>query len=387
MPRLCVARISRLAISIVLIALGVTQTAPVEVNAAGESWFNDSWHFRKAITIDATKVSSGPHTDFPVLVNLTSDSSLAANAQADGDDILFTSSGGATQLKHEIEKYGSSTGALVAWVKVPSLPSSTDTVFFMYYGNGSATSQQDATNVWANGYEAVYHLNGDSFLDSTSNARNATNSGTVDATGRTANGRDFEFGDTNDRLVLGTWSVSGSNITVQTWVNFESFGMSDARLVSKGQSTNEQDIVFMLSTNLSGADEVLRMRIKTGTNDAANTTTFVATSGALSTGTWYLAAATYDGTNMRLLLNGTDVGSTGKTGSLRENSWAIWAGNQANGADPKPVDGVLDEIRVSSATRTPGWITTEFNNQGTPTTFYAVGAATSSPANFFQLFE
>src|SRR3990167_1441524 len=183
MPRLGVTWISRLAICI-LMALGVTQTAPVEVNAAGESWFNDSWHFRKAITIDATKVSSGPHTDFPVLVNLTSDSSLAANAQADGDDILFTSSGGATQLKHEIEKYGSSTGALVAWVKVPSLPSSTDTVFFMYYGNGSATSQQDATNVWANGYEAVYHLNGDSFLDSTSNARNATNSGTVDATGR-----------------------------------------------------------------------------------------------------------------------------------------------------------------------------------------------------------
>ena len=202
MSRSGVARISRLAVSIVLIALGVTQTAPVEVNAAGESWFNDIWQFRKEITIDATKVSSGPHTDFPVLVNLTSDASLAANAQADGDDILFTSSGGATQLKHEIEKYGSSTGDLVAWVKVPSLPSSTDTVFFMYYGNGSADSQQDATSVWSNGYEAVYHLN-ENFLDSTSNARNATNSGTDDATGMIANGRDFEFGDTNDRLVLG----------------------------------------------------------------------------------------------------------------------------------------------------------------------------------------
>src|SRR3990167_9155351 len=127
MSRSGVARISRLAVSIVLIALGVTQTAPVEVNAAGERWFNDSWQFRKEITIDATKVSSGPHTNFPVLVNLTSDASLATNAQADGDDILFTSSGGATQLSHEIEKYGSSTGALVAWVKVPSLPSSTDT--------------------------------------------------------------------------------------------------------------------------------------------------------------------------------------------------------------------------------------------------------------------
>ena len=372
MPGLGVARISKLAISIVLIALGVTQTAPVEVNAAGESWFNSSWQLRKSITIDATKVSSGTHTDFPVLINLSSDSSLAANAQADADDILFTSSGGATQLSHEIERYGSATGALVAWVKVPSLPSSTETVLFMYYDNGSATSQQDATGVWSNGYEAVYHLNGNSFLDSTSNARTATNSGTADATGRTANGRDFEFSDSTDRLSLGTWSVSGSNLTVQTWVNFEGFTQSDARLVTKGISGNEQDHVFMLSTNLSGADEVLRMRIKTGTNDAANTTTFVATSGALSTGTWYLSAATYDGANMNLYLNGTSVGSTAKTGSLRENSWGITAGNNLTGTN-QPLDGILDEIRISSAARSAGWLTTEFNNQGTPTTFYAVG--------------
>src|SRR3989339_888980 len=152
---------SRLAITVVLITLGVTQTAPVEVDAAGESWFNDSWHFRKEITIDATKVSSGPHTNFPVLVNLTSDASLATNAQADGDDILFTSSGGATQLSHEIEKYGSSTGALAAWGKGTSLPSSTDTVFFMYYGNAAAASQQDATNVWDSNYAAVYPLKED----------------------------------------------------------------------------------------------------------------------------------------------------------------------------------------------------------------------------------
>src|SRR3989338_6035183 len=151
MPRLCVARISRLAITVVLITLGVTQTAPVEVNAAGKSWFNDSWQFRKEITIDATKVSSGPHTNFPVLVNLTSDASLATNAQADGDDILFTSSDGTTKLSHEIEKYTSATGELVAWVKVPSLPSASNTVLYMYYGNAAATSQQDATGVWSNG--------------------------------------------------------------------------------------------------------------------------------------------------------------------------------------------------------------------------------------------
>src|SRR3989304_6046120 len=143
---------SRLAITVVLIALGVTQTAPVEVNAAGESWFDDSWQFRKAITIDNTKVTADL-TNFPVLISLTSDAGLAADAQADGDDILFTSSDGATKLSHEIEKYGKSTGALAAWGKAPSLADGTDPVLYMYYKNATAASQQDATNVWDTNYK------------------------------------------------------------------------------------------------------------------------------------------------------------------------------------------------------------------------------------------
>jgi len=141
----------------VLIVLGVTQPLWVEINADGEGWYS-SWQLRKAITIDATKVSSGPHTNFPVLVNLSSDSSLASRAQADGDDILFTSSDGTTKLSHEIEKYGSSTGELVAWVKVPSLSSASNTVLYMYYGDASVASQQDATNVWDSNYTGVWHL-------------------------------------------------------------------------------------------------------------------------------------------------------------------------------------------------------------------------------------
>src|SRR3972149_5835990 len=220
---------SRLAITVVLITLGVIQTAPVEVDAAGESWFNDSWQFRKEITIDATKVSSGPHTNFPVLVNLTSDASLATNAQADGDDILFTSSGGATQLSHEIEKYGSSTGALVAWVKVPSLPSSTATVFFMYYGNGSATSQQDATNVWDTNYKAVYHLketSGTSMTDSTSNANTGTKTAATEpnpvTTGQINGAQDFDG--VNDTITGSSTSlnITGTTITMSAWVNLDS---------------------------------------------------------------------------------------------------------------------------------------------------------------------
>ena len=72
-----------------------------------------------------------------MLVDIT-DSDLAAHAQSTGNDILFTSSDGVTKLAHEIEIYTSATGRLTAWVKVPTLSTSADTVIYMYYGNASA---------------------------------------------------------------------------------------------------------------------------------------------------------------------------------------------------------------------------------------------------------
>ena len=66
-------------------------------------WYNSSWTYRKAITIDNTKVDANL-TNFPVLISMT-DPDLRDNAQSDGDDILFTSSDGTTKLSHELEKY------------------------------------------------------------------------------------------------------------------------------------------------------------------------------------------------------------------------------------------------------------------------------------------
>ncbi|MCK4613196.1 MAG: DNRLRE domain-containing protein, partial [Thermoplasmata archaeon] len=88
------------------------------------SWFSwySGWQYRKKITIDDAKVQgSSDLSNFPVLINLASDSGLASHAQNDGDDILFTSSDGATKLDHEIEKFVYSTGELQAWVKIPTL--------------------------------------------------------------------------------------------------------------------------------------------------------------------------------------------------------------------------------------------------------------------------
>jgi hypothetical protein len=86
-----------------------------------------------------------------VLLYRSSDAELATYAQDDGDDIVFVDRYNVTQYKHEIEKFNSSTGELVAWVKVTSISSTEDTILYMYYGNSQASSASDYFNTFSIG--------------------------------------------------------------------------------------------------------------------------------------------------------------------------------------------------------------------------------------------
>ena len=121
------------------------------------SWFNTAWDFRKEIVLDHNKVAAN-QTNFPVLVSLGADANLQAHALANGNDILFTAADGVTKLDHQIERYSSVNGQLVAWVRIPALSAATDTTIYMYYGDAAAANQQNATAVWDANTVAVYHL-------------------------------------------------------------------------------------------------------------------------------------------------------------------------------------------------------------------------------------
>lgn len=109
-------------------------------------WLGNTFAFWRTVTIDHTKVV-GFQTNFPVLITIT-DAALAAHAQTSGYDITFTASDGSTVLPYERESYNSATGALIAWVNVPYLSSTTDTVLNVFYGNRTAPDQQNRTAAW-----------------------------------------------------------------------------------------------------------------------------------------------------------------------------------------------------------------------------------------------
>lgn len=188
--------------------------------ASAQGWYNGSWKFRKKITIDHAKVGStgAPHANYPVLVNLSSDAAIAAGARSDGFDILFTSTDGTTKLNHEIETYTSGTGALVAWVNVPSLSSVADTDIYLYYGNASASDQQNVSGTWESNFKGVWHLNS-VFTDSTSNNNDGTNTGTISATGKISTARGFVRSNGADYITVTGKMGSPVDITLSAWAN------------------------------------------------------------------------------------------------------------------------------------------------------------------------
>lgn len=113
----------------------------------GGTWFDQGdWVERRPLVIDSDKVA-GDLVDFPVFVQLA-EADLAATAQADGDDLVFTAADGVTRLDHHVESWNPATGELAAWVRVPVLDDGADTTVYLYSGNPVAVDQQDPIGVW-----------------------------------------------------------------------------------------------------------------------------------------------------------------------------------------------------------------------------------------------
>ena len=161
--------------------LTVVETAS-RAEVALQDWYNDSWEFRKNITLSlntATGVDSDL-TDFPVLISFT-DTDLIQTKESLGRDFVFTESDGTTVLSHEIEKFDNTTGELIAWVKLPTMSASTSTDIYIYYKGD--TIGFNSADVWNDDYVLVWHLNQTStgtageFRDATSNGNDGRGGG------------------------------------------------------------------------------------------------------------------------------------------------------------------------------------------------------------------
>jgi hypothetical protein len=375
----------------------------------------DSFHYRKQITIDRSKVgvsgtSNTTLSNYPMLINVV-DSDLATEsyggylANPNGYDIIFRGvddevCGGAgtnpCTLSHQIEEYNPMTGAITAWVKLPSVntnAAASDTVLYIYFGNSSIESSlEDAGNVWDSDFRAVWHMSDNAanttVVQSTSvsppgDGVAAANTNTKDTAGQIAGA--LIFNGSSDYIYPSS-STSQSNpqgYTLSAWVQtgtasgHKILGFEGNRT---GTASTNYDRHLYIGTDGKAYAGCY--------NGAAYT---AASTNAVNDGSWHFLTAqiTDTGYMLRIYVDGTLNSSTGVGGAC-ENTTGYWRmgsyklSGWTNASDGY-YTGNIDEVRISSTIRSADWIKTDYNNQSSPSTFYSIGGLEESPITQIEL--
>ena len=173
---------------------------------------------------------------------------------------------------------------------------------------------------------------------------------------------------------------AGTTTTTMSWTvpggtSHWAIGAIPVRPAAGGLS---DQMTFMSKWGGSGADRVFRFEVET---DARLTLLLgdgiinIDSTTVMSTDTWYHAATTVSQSSnaVRLYLDGTEEDSNlAITNALGNSTYDFNLGRRAEAS--QWFDGNIDEARVSTGVRPAGWISTGFNNQDSPATFYSVGS-------------
>jgi hypothetical protein len=359
---------------------------------------SDTWSSRVPITIASTSVAE-TLTDFPVYVDLsTLGPDFFSEVRADGGDIRVTTADGATEVPREVVAVNTGAGTGELHFKAPTLSSTTDNTFYIYYGNATAEDYpvyhvNGANNVWTNGYVFVSHDGAGT--DSTSNDVQSTAFGTISLGGATGQlGSATQFNGSNARLSL-DYSYNRTddlnNLTAQAWVRVPAAG-GDWAILDFDRSEYFTFAVGVPAPNTTNGEGP---RLGFFTTDSSGQDDMWSTDATIRSDTWRYVAMTFDSlatNDKKIYLDGslesqTD-GHTAGLGGTDLRYGVVGDGSEsdeyasADNADYNNYyyEGYIDELRYSEVTRSTNWIATEYTNQYTPASFYAT--STDGGSNF-----
>lgn len=224
-----------------------------------------------------------------------------------------------------------------------------------------------------NGLQAAYSFNegsGTSVADSSTTGNTGTISG---ATWSTAGkyGKALSFNGTNNYVsIADSTSLHLTNgMSLEAWVNPTSSSGSVWRTVVFKERPG--GMAYALYAN-NGASRPTGQIYNSAERNAIGT-------AQVPTGVWTHLATTYDGANLKLYVNGTQVSSTAVTGNIIASSGALKIGG--NAIWPEWFAGLIDEVRIYNRALPATEIVTDMNTpiSGTPDT-----TAPTTPANFVK---
>jgi hypothetical protein len=258
-----------------------------------------------------------------------------------------------------------------------------DVTIYVWYNAGGGLTQPAANAsfgsqaVWDSSYSMVLHFpNGTTLIfpspDSTSFGNNGLAVGTVTAVTGKIDGaiNNVTAGGNGMGISVHGGLQIASKITISAWINIISHNPNGGMIVQKRHDTSAS-VGFNYGLWLKPTGE-----LDFTFNDGAYHDNYSNT--VVSLNTWHHLCASVDetaATKIRFYLDGAADGTPAYSGAMvSSGTEGVHVTNYYpfNGGIYQ-INGSLDELRISTINRSANWVTTEYHNQNSPTTFVIAG--------------
>lgn len=320
---------------------------------------------------------TGDVVNFPVLIRLRSDNFDFSQAKEDGSDLRFTKVDG-QPLPYEIERWNTVDMEADIWVKVDTVYGNNSSQFIlMYWGNSEAVSESNGGAVFdtADAFQGVWHLSGKEMevaVDATVNRYDGIPVGmSENANVAGAIGGARAFDGISSYINMPNTAGSRLNFTedafysISSWVYAEKIDSLYHAIAGKGHE--QYYLQFKCLKNNRATWEFVEFQDQLGWEYSEDSIP-----PAPGDREWVYLTGVRSGTAQRFYINGEMVVEVaalmpGKYGRNTVDDFTI-------GSHGRSVDlpyyqgwsffnGLIDEVRVSSISRTDDWVRLCYMNQ------------------------
>ena len=333
---------------------------------------NTEWQFSKSIGLNTSPSGAqiaGTVYGFPLLIRLTNMNFNFGEAKSGGDDIRFTKQDN-TPLACEIARWDAANAQAEIWVKMDTLLGNTSAQsIFMYWGNPDVSGISSSFAVFdtASGFQGVWHL------DAAAN--------TIEKDGTIHHYDATPYGKTLPSAMVGIVGMAKKFDGASSYFDMKGTANSTMNFSEKGQYT------LSAWVNADTLDSTFQALVYKGTyqyglqirpenvwefNEYKDSSWWEGVRYPAVAHTWKYVVSVRSGAAEILYVDGAPVSSTvvittRVTGIVaRSTASDVQLAHSIDGDEGgRYFKGALDEVCVSSVSRSPDWIKLCYMNQRT----------------------
>jgi len=348
----------------------------IELHAAWESGYTH----RKKGTFGT--VDGGPHTHFPVLIDIDQTDLFGCNDDGDGSwDIMFTESDETSDLDINwiyCVKDGDSV-RIICYVSQAGWAVNDGTEFYMYYENDAAGDPGTDAGVWDANYIMVHHLHDAAgTLTDSATTGNSHDSASETITAYQQAGKIHQaisLDGANDYYTVADHAdFTVDEFTLEGW--FYADARSDGEyLWSKIDGTSDDG--WTAYSFWSDPEDL----IKTTTEVADTQRITISDEDTYPATTWFYFAQVQDTDGVvNVYYNGSEQTDSDTIDGEKDSSDPLYVGRKR--ADSDHWAGDIEEVRFSDTNRSANWLAFQYDNANEADNEISWGAEESAPASY-----